>query len=236
MLAKKTEQPENVEMQTQKEQFLSWRVKQTVQVGEEITSERLLPVIIDQIEAQKYGVTSKERFTLVKGSLAASPMKAGSIVTENQVVQPDHPNYIDLLIKPGMIPYPLEFKGSNGYPLILSPGDKVDVVMISSLNQNLAMKDAVDQFEGLSVAPLLKARKVLRVGPDGKGMTGEEASTIIVLELTRKELSQLMLAKRMGVLDIHKTTDGTLPQIRAGDVLPDFSSVTELRGIEKIVN
>ena len=205
------------------EELYSVRViARDIEKGAFITQSDFRTELITSDNAQKWGVVNKEPFTLVKGSLVAESLKAGDVFPESLVITPDHPEYVDLIITPGMVPYPVEFSGSNGYPMILGPGDLVDVVMISSLNQNLAKKDSVDRFEGLSVSPLLRARKVLKVGDDGEGVIGEEISTTVVLELSRKEVSQLMLARRVGVLDLHKSTQEPLPQVRAGDVLPDL--------------
>ena len=153
-------------------------------------------------QANNLGITAKERFELIKGSLAAVAIMVDSIITEEHLVDPDHPEYVELLLSPGMVAYPIEFEGTSGYPLVLSPGDHVDVVMISSLNQNLAKNDAVKKFQGLSVAPLLRARKILKIG-DNTGSEEVEGpfGTTLVLELTREEVSQMMLAKRVGLLD-----------------------------------
>ncbi|MCG8530284.1 MAG: RcpC/CpaB family pilus assembly protein, partial [Desulfovibrionales bacterium] len=178
------------------------------------------------------GITEEQqkRKPFVPGSLAGMAMVADTVLTQAHLITPDHPDYIELILKPGMVPYPLQFDKNSGYPLVLAPGDKVDVVMISSLNQNLAEDDDVNSFDGLSVAPLLQSRKVLQVDDGKGGLLGDTGKLTVVLELSRPQVSQLMLAKRVGLLDIHKATGVVLPQVRAGDVLPDFSSVVELRG------
>ncbi len=236
LLTKEDKQPKET-AQVELIEFSAWRASRSLQQGEPVTAADLRPVTLSQQQAEQLGLTSQERFSLINDSLAAQPIAAGSIVSEQDIAGPDHPEYVELLLAPGMVAYPVTFAGNTGYPLVLSPGDFVDVVMISSLSQNMAENDTVNKFQGLSVAPLLRARKVLKVG---ENMVEEGqpaiAETTLVLELSREEVSQMMLAKRVGLLDFHKSIEEPLPQVRAGDVLPDFSSVTELRGVKKVVN
>ena len=208
-----------------------WLVRRELKKGELFTLDDLKPGTLPEEDALEQGITTKDRFTFEKGSLINEDLPVDAVLSEHHIVKPDDPRYIDLFTAPDMVPYPLSFDKGNGYPLVLNPGDRVDVVMISSLKQNLANKSTVDSFQGLSVAPLLSTRKVLKVDNNR-----DSESITVVLELSRKEVSQLMLARRVGVLDVHKSTTTPLPRVRAGDVLPDFSSVTELRGTKKVVN
>ncbi len=205
-----------------------WVAAVPLKKGELITAKKLKLSSIPESEAELLGLVSEEPLKLVKGSLAGEGIAADSVITEELLVTPDEEGYVALTLKPGMVPYPIELPEGSAYHLILSAGDRVDVVLISSLDENLANTDDVDSFDALSVAPLLKSRRILKVNTSD-GLAGK-TKVDMVLELSRREVSQILLARRVGVLDIYKSTREQLPQVRSGDVLPDFSPVRELRG------
>lgn len=207
-----------------------WQARHTLAKG--------APVSFQDLESFRFIKDKDERpspFEIKPGAIARAEISAGTRMTNQLLVAPGDADYIDHLITPGMIPYPFTVAGSS-HQGVLTPGDRVDVVMIASLEQNLASGTQLTDFRGLSIGPLLTQRRVLAV--EGKAVleTSASAESTIILELSRDEVSRLMIAKRIGVLDIHKSVGTALPTVRTGDVLPGYSSVTELRGTERLVN
>ncbi len=216
-----------------------WVARRPLQQGEAVTMADIKVKMVAESSVVKREISETEpqteSFTLKPGSLAAVDISTGDRVSEKSFLAPGQPGYIELLIAPGMVPYPLDLDGTTDYNAVLTPGDQVDVVMIASLEQNLANKATLDSYRGLTVGPLLQGCRLLAV-EGGIAAENEVAKTTVILELSRKDISKLMIARRVALLDVHKSSTLPLPEVKAGDVLPDFYSVTELRGSERVVN
>ncbi|MCL6271455.1 RcpC/CpaB family pilus assembly protein [Sansalvadorimonas sp. 2012CJ34-2] len=212
-----------------------WVAAQAIEKGQLVSRKLTRAAMITEQQADNLGIEmAEERFAIARDSRAGIAMQAGAVITPAHLVAPDSPEYLDLITTRGMIPYPLQLDAANGYSQVLKSGDKVDVVMVASQKENLSTSDRVNNFQGLSVSPLLHGKTVLRV--DGKQEVAEASNATVILELSRNDVSKVLLAKRIGIIDIYKTVGRPPKQIRAGDVLPDFSAVVELRGTEKVVN
>ncbi len=217
----------------QKKQVQVWRAHRDLSTGEPVHQRALESALVSEDDLPDRQ-EDKPLLTLKPGAIARETISAGTLVTDQLLVAPGDTDYIDHLIKPGMIPYPLTINGSS-YQTVLTPGDRVDVVIISSLEQNLAHTSVLSNYRGLSIGPLLSELRVLSVSDDALLDTDSKDSTVI-LELSRDQVSKLLIARRIGVLDIHKSTGELLPIVRTGDVLPGYSSVTELRGSDRLIN
>ena len=169
-------------------------------------------------------MTEAKRFILRDGTLAGMDIDQGSIVAENQLLVPGQSGYVELLLGKDMVPYPINIDDSAGLTRLLTPGDIVDVVLIASPDQNLAASPNLSSFQKLSVTPLLHNRRVLEIKP------GSGNNKTVVVSLTKKEVTHMMIARRIGLLDVYKSTETILPGVRVSDVLSDFTTVTELRG------
>lgn len=227
-------EPASVAAVHQEKQVQVWRARRTLTGGERVTRQDLEAAMITPPPGQNQQKEQPTLTLLKPGAIARESIIAGTRVTDLLLVTPGDPDYINHLIKPGMIPYPLTINGSN-YQSVLASGDRVDVVMIASLEQNLANNAKLSGYRGFSIGPLLSGLRVLAVQDAPLLDTGKKDSTVI-LELSRDQVSRILVARRIGQLDIHKSTGVALPTVRTGDVLPGYSSVTELRGAERQVN
>ena len=206
-----------------------WRARRTLAGGEQVTRQDLEADTVTQDHDEPVALTLKP------GAIARDTIDAGTRVTDLLLVNPGEADYISRLIKPGMIPYPLTISGGSNYQAVLAPGDRVDVVMVASLEQNLANNAQLSGYRGFSIGPLLSELRVLAVEEDGS-LTDTSKDITVILELSPDQVSRILVARRIGQLDIHKSTGVALPSVRTGDVLPGYSSVMELRGGDRLVN
>lgn len=207
-----------------------WMADAEIQKGDGITPVLLKANKVPESEAYEAGVVSVTRFDIEPGTLAGIDFEAGTIIPENKLLMPGQPGHMSLLLGPDRVPYPIEIEGRIALIDILAPGDEVDVVLIASSDQNLAANQSLSSYRGLTVTPLLKARQVVDIRENQSG------ETTVVIGLSHKEVSQMMIARRIGLLDVYKSTADSMPEMRVGDVLSDFTSVTELRGRERLAN
>ncbi|MFK0573727.1 Flp pilus assembly protein CpaB [Endozoicomonas sp.] len=201
-----------------------WIVKQPVKRGEKMNPVRLQAQRVAPEVAQKAGVLSEKRFAIQEGAVAGMDFAAGAIIAENQLLSPGQPEYLELLLGPDKVPYPISFESNDAMITMISAGDYVDVMLIASVDQNLAARKTLNSFEGLSVTPLLKKRRVLEIKEADSG------NSTVVISLEKKDISRMMIARRIGLLDVYKSGQSPLSEAHVSDVLKDYTSVTELRG------
>ena len=201
-----------------------WIARVPLSRGDKISPVDLQASVVTRDIAIANGVITSELFKLQEGAVAGMDMEANAIIAENQLLVPGQPEYTELLLGKDMVPYPINIDDSDGLTAMLTPGDVVDVVLIASPDQNLATSKSLNSFRGLSVTPLLQNRRVLEI----KSGSGDDRT--VVVSLTKEEVTHMMIARRIGLLDVYKSTETALPEVRVSDVLSDFTTVTELRG------
>ena len=203
-----------------------WVAKQPVKRGEKINPVRLQAQRVALEVAQEAGVVSEKRFAIQEGAVAGMDFAVGTIIAENQLLVPGQPEYLELLLGADKVPYPISFESNDVIITMISPGDYVDVMLIASMDQNLAARKTLNSgsFEGLSVTPLLKKRRVLEIKEPDSG------NSTVVISLEKKDISRMMIARRIGLLDVYKSGQSPLSEAHVSDVLKDYTRVTELRG------
>ena len=210
--------------------FEVWVTETPIAKGDVVDPVMLKITKVPESEAYEAGVVSNERFEILPGTLAATDFDHHTIIPENKLLAPGRPGHMSLLLGPDQVPYPINVEGQIALIDILAPGDMVDVVLIASSDQNMASNPSLNSYRGLTVTPLLKKRPVVEI----KESKSDEIT--VVISLNRQEVSQMMIARRIGLLDVYKSSTDTMPEMRVGDVLSDFTSVTELRGRERVAN
>ncbi|WP_087023865.1 Flp pilus assembly protein CpaB [Thaumasiovibrio subtropicus] len=190
----------------------------------------------EDAEANLWLLASEPKPAIVPGSVVRTALSAGHPFKANFIVDPDSPEYINLMIEPGYIPYSYQASTEAVFGGLIKSGDYVDIVSLTSLKQNLAHGEVMTDFRGVTVHPLLIRKRVLQVEKpsiDGKPRT----EVNVVLELTKEDVAKMVIAKRIGLLELHKSMSAeSQHEANTGDVLPDFFSVTELRGNERVIN
>ena len=200
-----------------------WVTQQALKPGDAINPTDLQAKMVLQEDAQAAGVVAEKRYDIIKGAISGQDFAEGEILAENQLVVPGDPKYLELLLGPDQVPYPISLKDNDAMFTMISPGEYVDVMLIASVDENLATNKNLNSFDGLSVTPLLKKRQVLEV-------RAEDSNSTVILSLDKKDISRMMIARRIGILDIYKSGQAPLSEAHVSDVLKNYTSVTELRG------
>lgn len=180
-------------------------------------------------------VAANTTLSIPPGAVALSDIAADSTLSADLIVTPDDSRYIEAMISDQMVPYPVIIGRESIVGGVISHGSIVDVIALSSQQQNLAIENEVDGFQTVSVSPILLAVKVLKVENLDSEEVGEEqlSGVIIVLELTRRQVATLSIAKNIAQLEIHKSIGvehAEQLQANSGDVLPEYRAIVEYRG------
>ena len=240
LLTQQSDQPADeplteLEQQQPDQRIQVWVAQRPFALGEKIHPADLKAQLLEPDKARAQGITTSELLQLGEGTLAGTYISTGAVILENQLLRPGQPAFTDFLLQPDKVPYPLVLAGNKGYNSILTPGDRVDVVLIATPGRNLADKQVGDAYQGLRVTPVLKSRHVVDI-QKSENVTGESGNTTVIVALSHKDVSKMMIASRIGLIDVYKSTTSSLPSVEVSDVLSDFTSVTELRGREREVN
>ncbi|MBE4579481.1 Flp pilus assembly protein CpaB [Vibrio navarrensis] len=170
---------------------------------------------------------------------ARRDIAAQEVLYSSLFVTPDSPDYLDYLVDGNKVPYPIEVETRSIVGGIVSPGTYVDILALSSQKQNLANESKVSQssLQNLTLSPVMTHIKVLKLAePETK--TKEEGKSVLVLELTRKQVATLIIAQKISQLAVHKSTDSAQPEdlsANTADVLADFHSIKEFRATKLLV-
>lgn len=118
---------------------------------------------------------------------------------------------------------------------LITHGSIVDVVALSSEEQNLANEETVTDYQTVSVSPILMAVKVLKVSQETTQESRSESQSnhvTLILQLTQKQVAKLAIAKNITQLEVHKSLgeqEASALQANSGDVLPDYRAIVEFR-------
>ncbi|SON49516.1 Flp pilus assembly protein CpaB [Vibrio tapetis] len=185
--------------------------------------------------AIKMGYVADEKFEWHDGLLVKAAVAEGQFITRDLFLAPDDSEYIDFIIEKGYVPYPISVSESAIVGGVIRNGTLVDIVALSSVNQNLANDDEVGTFQSVSISPVLMAVKVLKVEQNITPATknsSEKKDTSLILELTRKQVAKLAIAKNIAQIEVHKSLgveEAEQLHADAGDVLPDYRAIKEYR-------
>jgi len=169
------------------------------------------------------------------GAVARRALSSGDWLQTSMYVTPDQQGYIDATISDQMVPYPIVVNRESIVGGVIDHGTKVDVIALSSQQQNLAIEDEVNEFQSVSVSPILLAVKVLKIENFSSEEAGQEqlAGVVLILELSRKQVATLSIAKNIAKIEIHKSIGPEFAeqlQANSGDVLPEYRAIVEYRG------
>ena len=137
-----------------------------------------------------------------------------------------------------MSPYALTINRKDFIGSGISVGDIVDVLILTSDEQNISetsRSDYIKSFRSLSVSPLLRNIRVLAIEEEDVEILS------LTIELNREHIAKMVIARRIGIVEIIKSSgnafysNGSM-NADTHDVLPNFKSVTEIRGPNKAFN
>jgi pilus assembly protein CpaB len=200
---------------------------------------------LTKVQANKKGIDKDAVLALGSVLLARKPISQGEIIYPEFTIAPEDDEYVDFVIQPGFIPFPLEVNPSTVIGGIVHANSVIDILALSSRNQNLATNEEISSrgYTGVSLTPILMGVKVVKVDQVTEKATKANAKdiekTTLILELSPKQVATMTVAKKIAQLEVHKSTGGIDKQslsADAGDVLDDYKSIKEFRASEATIN
>lgn len=234
------------EVVKEKDEYVAvWITTKTFEKGDEITSDGLVKQQLPLNEALSLGIREDTTIKFSSSVLLNRGLDKGEIVLPDYLVAPEQPGYIDLLVSEGMTLYPLKVSSRNLINDYIRPGTLIDILTVSSPNENLAENiDKPKGFRGVEASMLLKRIKVLNVGSSGEGSDGSENSYVsaqapseedgmitVVIEVDPNELARLALAQRTMHIEIYRSQTYTRSEsAEVRNVIDNYTGIEELRG------
>ncbi|WP_332396654.1 Flp pilus assembly protein CpaB [Vibrio metschnikovii] len=214
-----------------------WLARTALQPGQIVTRADLELRRIPEPEALALGVDADIKLEFVTNLRAAHTIQAGDVVWPESLLAPNHAGYMDLILTPNHVPFSIQVSEQSIIGGVIRPGSLVDILALSSLKQNLANDATVRCFETVSLTPILMGVKVLQV--DTPNQTNSSRGEVIgptqanvIVELTRKQVATLTIARHIAQLEIHLSTGNSSASelsANAGDVLTDYKAIQEFR-------
>ncbi|WP_260259747.1 Flp pilus assembly protein CpaB [Vibrio intestinalis] len=216
-------------------------VKSPIKRGELISKSSLEVKRVPEEQALKMGIDTAQPLTLPAGGVAIQDMAEGETLSPATMLSPDELGYIDTVLAPNRVPYAIKVNDTDIVGGLITHGTMVDVVALSSEQQNLANDETVSGYQSVSISPVLIAVKVLKVSKETKEETRDQdaATTVtLILELSQRQVAKLAIAKNITQLEVHKSLglqEASELQANSGDVLPDYRAIVEFRANEVTV-
>lgn len=235
-LLKKEQEPVEVTTAEDIHYMTVWKAASAIEMGHVVTRRDFVREKITEQEANQHGLDLESSVNFVEGMVAAQPILPDQWITQDDFATPDQPEYIDLTIAKNKVPYGIKVNSDTMIGGVITHGTIVDIVALSSITQNLASTDNVKPIQTIYYSPLLMAIKVLKV----EEKTLDKGTEIrLILELTRKELATLIIAKKISQIEVHKSAgieQAEFLNANSGDVLPTYQAIKEYRAESKNVN
>lgn len=219
----------------------TWRANGDLARGEPISVESVkreqLPINI----ALDEGISTDIQLDFSPSTLLNTNIEKGQLVLPEHQTSENDPGYIDLLITEGMEPYPMLVSSANLVKGYIRPGTVVDVLAISSPNENLSSERTGSiEFNGLKANLLLQNVKVLSVSDlvteedaklQARSSTDDEQHVLVVVEVDPADIARISIAQKTMHLEVyrsHKYDKPIYAEVR--NVIDNYTGVSELRG------
>ncbi|BDU33669.1 Flp pilus assembly protein CpaB [Vibrio nigripulchritudo] len=219
-------------VQVEEEKIKVWTLKQHVSRGDLIDRNHFEIAYIPESEALKKGISEDVNLEMVEGAVFRKSLGTDQLVYPEDIVHPNADGYINYVIAPNRVPYAVEVSPSDVVGGMITNGSLIDVVALSLPGTEIA---DTSLRRTMSITPVLigiKALQIKRPLSDEEGDADEVQKVSVILELTRKQVATLTVAKRISELEIHRSIGEYAPEdlaADAGDVLADFRSIKEFR-------
>lgn len=219
----------------QEKRFTVYLAKANLVKGQKITRSNIYIEQWLESKAHQQGVDSNVSVDFSQNPIARQPIKQGDILYHSALVYENDPEYVDYIVDAGMIAFPIEINSDAMVGGVIHRDSTVDILALASTRQNLANGETVNSFKGVSLTPVLRNIRVLKLSKhieknkDGK-VSGSKTS--LVLELNPKQVATLTIAKRIAQLEVHQSVkNATAKELsaNAGDVLDSYHAITEFR-------
>ncbi|MHA2878620.1 Flp pilus assembly protein CpaB [Vibrio campbellii] len=225
---------------TNEEYVAVWMTTEAYEKGHAISAQGVVKQQLPLNEALALGVREDAQISFSPSILLNRSLELGDVVLPEYQVSPGQPGYIDLLVTEGMTLYPLEVSDQNLINDYIRPGSFIDILTVSSPNDNLAQNiDKPKRFKGVKASMFLKHVKVLNIGDDAKGDSSvtarspskENGLTTVVIEVKPDDLAKLALAQRTMHIEIYRSQTYNKPEYaEVRNVIDNYTGIEELRG------
>ncbi|MDP2501036.1 Flp pilus assembly protein CpaB [Vibrio splendidus] len=219
-----------------------WMTTEPYEKGRAIDAQGVVKQQLPLSEALTLGVREDAQISFSPSILLNRSLNAGEVVLPEYQVTPGQPGYIDLLVTEGMTLYPLKVSDKNLINDYIRPGTSIDILTVSSPNDNLAgIIGKPKRFRGVKASMFLKNVKVLNIGNDATGDSSitarapskEDGLTTVVIEVSPDELPKLALAQRTMHIEIYRSQTYTQPEFaEVRNIIDNYTGIAELRGNE----
>ncbi|MEZ8782225.1 Flp pilus assembly protein CpaB [Vibrio splendidus] len=219
-----------------------WMTTEPYEKGRAIDAQGVVKQQLPLSQALMVGVREDAQISFAPSTLLNRSLNAGEVVLPEYQVMPGQPGYIDLLVTEGMTLYPLKVSDKNLINDYIRPGTSIDILTVSSPNDNLAGNiDKPKRFRGVKASMFLKNVKVLNIGNDATGDSSitarapskEDGLTTVVIEVSPDELPKLALAQRTMHIEIYRSQTYTQPEYaEVRNIIDNYTGIAELRGNE----
>jgi pilus assembly protein CpaB len=243
--APKPEPQQQIVQHVEEEKVKVYVASSSLDKGQLIERKDVSIEYLSKTQANKKGIDKDAVLALGSVLLARKPISQGEIIYPEFTIAPDDEEYVDFVIQPGFIPFPLEVNPSTVIGGIVHSNSVIDILALSSRNQNLATNEEISSrgYTGVSLTPILMGVKVVKVDKAIEKATKANAKdierTTLILELSPKQVATMTVAKKIAQLEVHKSISGIDKQslsADAGDVLDDYKSIKEFRANEATIN
>ncbi|MBV1843120.1 MULTISPECIES: Flp pilus assembly protein CpaB [Photobacterium] len=221
-----------------------WRLKQDVVTGERIERRMLALERLPESEANELGFVGDVDLSWQQGTVFRQSLTAGGYITSDDIIEPKQDGYIDYVIAPERVPFPVTVDSSAVVGGVIDHGSLIDLLALTSskgkVSVNVGHADSAVK-QSISITPILTAIKVLQVKRSVISATRnqpEAEEVTLILELTRKQAVKMTVAKKIADIEVHKSIGSYNPldlHADAGDVLQDFKAITEYRANKTII-
>lgn len=215
------------------------QLKNPVSRGTMITADNIRYLRLREDDALQQGIVADVIINQVPGMVAKRDLTLTDYLSMGDFIVPGDPGYLDAVIEDHMTPYALTIERKDFIGSGISVGDHVDVIILTSDEQNIgetSRSNHIESFRSLTVSPLLRNVRVLAIDEEE-----EEELLPLTIELDRDQVAKMVIARRIGIIEVIKSSNASQQKLLGmkadtHDVLPNFQSVTEIRGQSKAFN
>lgn len=233
------------EQESQVAKIKTWWLKTDVNHGETVKRSDVEIRYLSAAEANLNGIDNDMNINFTSGAVYRQKLNKSTLLFADSLVYPQDPDYIELVLAPERVPYVLRVPAESVVGGAIRHGMRVDLVALTLPQSRMSIEvgSAVSKTARMfGVNPVLLNIKILKVVEQeltpSHDLEAVPVNVDIILELTRKQVAKVTVAKRISEIEVHKSignyTAGDL-KADAGDVLPDFKSVTEMRANHVVI-
>lgn len=221
--------------------------RQQMLPGDAITRDKIEIKSLTLADANHAGVSKDIVLDFNQRLFARKIIPAGAFIFPEDTITPDSRDYLDFIVKPNHIPYPLVVEKTAMIGGVIHEGSYIDILALASASQNMAERSSLNNtsFKQLTLTPVLLGIKVLKftvigIDKEENKKNKEPEKVALILELTQKQVATLTVARRIALLEVHKSIGSNQEKAEmsanAGDVLEDYKAIKEFRAGEEKIN